>query len=176
VLLPAGKGTYERRRGPEETGPNSWRDMLLAWPKDVGRALDYLETRPDIDSRRVGYYGLSLGAAFGPVVAAVEPRLRALVLVGDGLDNEEIAPEVDQFNYAPHVRAPVLMINGSHDFLFPPETSQEPLFRLFTMPDDQKRHYVFEGGHVPPRMQEVARETLDWLDRHLGPVASGAGH
>jgi len=34
----------------------------------------------------------------------------------------------------------------------------------------QKRHYVFEGGHVPPRQQEVVRETLDWLDRHLGPL------
>jgi hypothetical protein len=44
------------------------------------------------------------------------------------------------------------------------------LFRLLTLPENQKRHCVLEGGHVPSRPQEVARETLDWLDRTLGPV------
>ena len=62
------------------------------------------------------------------------------------------------------------MINGNHDFIFPLENSQKPLFRLLTLPENQKRHCVLEGGHVPSRPQEVARETLDWLDRTLGPV------
>jgi hypothetical protein len=35
-------------------------------------------------------------------------------------------------------------------------------------------HAVFESGHVPP-WPDVVRETLDWLDCHLGPVdAAGA--
>ena len=35
---------------------------------------------------------------------------------------------------------------------------------------EHKRHVIFEGaGHVPPRI-EVIRETLNWLDRYLGPV------
>jgi hypothetical protein len=29
---------------------------------------------------------------------------------------------------------------------------------------------VLEGGHLPPRPQEVFKEILDWLDRYLGPV------
>jgi len=31
---------------------------------------------------------------------------------------------------------------------------------------------LFESGHVPP-FPDVVRETLDWLDRYLGPVTSG---
>lgn len=170
VLFPGYKGTYERRLPPGAGGPNAWRDIVIQWSKDVGRSLDYLESRPDIEGQRLAFYGLSMGAAFGPIVGAVEPRFRTLVLVGGGLSSEEEPPEVDALNFAPRVRVPVLMINGSHDFIFPLETSQKPLFRLFALPGNAKRHHVFEGGHVPPRLQEVARETLDWLDRHLGPV------
>jgi dipeptidyl aminopeptidase/acylaminoacyl peptidase len=170
VLFPGYKGTYERRLPPGAGGPNAWRDLVIQWSKDVGRSLDYLQGRPDIDGQRLALYGLSMGAAFGPIVGAIEPRFRTLVLVGGGLGSEQDPPEIDALNFAPRVRVPVLMINGSHDFIFPLETSQKPLFRLFALPENAKRHYVFEGGHVPPRLQEVARETLDWLDRHLGPV------
>ena len=77
-----------------------------------------------------------------------------------------LRPDIERVQFSP-----LLMINGRHDFLAPLETHQKPLVRLFPLPEDQKSHDVFEGGHVPPRWQEVARETLDWLDRHLGPVA-----
>ena len=170
VLFPGYKGTYQRRLPPGAGGANASRDLTIQWSKDIGRSLDYLESRPDIDKTRLAFYGLSMGAVMGPIAGAIEPRLRTLVLVGGGLSNEEEPPEADPFNFAPHVRIPVLMINGSHDFLFPPETSQTPMFRLFQTPANAKRHYVFDGGHVPPRMQEVARETLDWLDQYLGPV------
>jgi eukaryotic-like serine/threonine-protein kinase len=174
VLCPSYKGTFERRLPPGTGGPNEERDVKIQWSKDVGRSLDYLESRPDIDRGRLAFYGLSMGAMFGPVMGAIEPRLRALILVAGGLDSEKGPPEVDVFNFAPHVRVPVLMINGDHDFIFPLETSQNPLFRLFPLPASEKRHYVLEGGHVPPRHQEIARETLDWLDRFLGPVHTTA--
>jgi dipeptidyl aminopeptidase/acylaminoacyl peptidase len=144
--------------------------VRIQWSKDVGRSLDYLEERPDIDASRLAYHGLSMGAYGGPIVAAVDPRFRAVVLVAGGLASGPRPPEVDPFHFAPRVSAPVLLINGRHDFGFPLEESQKPLFRLLGTPPELKRHYVFEGGHVPPRWQEVARETLDWLDRHLGPV------
>ncbi len=170
VLFPSYKGTYGRRLPPGAGGPNEERDVAIQWSKDVGRSLDYLESRPDIDRQRFAFYGLSMGATVGPIAGAVEPRFRTLVLVGGGLGSTGEVPEIDEFNFASHVRVPVLMINGSHDFLFPLEASQKPLFRLFATPANAKRHYVFDGGHAAPRLQEVARETLDWLDRHLGPV------
>ena len=51
-------------------------------------------------------------------------------------------------------------------------TSQRPLFRLLGTPEADKKHVLFESGHVPP-FPDVVRETLDWLDRYLGPVTTG---
>jgi len=61
------------------------------------------------------------------------------------------------------------MVNGRYDFFFPLDTTQLPLFKLLGSPPGQKRHVVFESGHVPPA-DVMAREVLDWLDRYLGPV------
>ena len=89
-----------------------------------------------------------------------------------GLD-DGMPPEVDGLNFAPRVRAPVLMINGRYDFGAPFETNQLPLFRLLGSPAKDKKHVVFDSGHVPP-WPDVVRETLDWLDRYLGPVTNSS--
>ena len=60
LIHPVYKGTYERRSGASENGPNEDRDLVIQWSKDLGRSLDYLETRPDIDREKLAYYGLSL--------------------------------------------------------------------------------------------------------------------
>ena len=78
-------------------------------------------------------------------------------------------PEVDPLNFAPRVRVPVLMLNGEHDTVFPLETAQKPLFDLFGTPAADKHHVRYPASHVVPR-NEVIKETLDWLDRYLGPV------
>ena len=167
VLFPVYQQTYERRR-PITAGPNYYREVVTQRAQDVRRAIDFLERRTDIDRGRIAFYGLSMGAAEGAIVGAVENRMHALVLVAAGLD-DGLPPEVDGFNYAPRVRMPVLMINGRYDFLNPFETSQQPLFRLLGTPARDKKHVVFDSGHVAP-WPDVVRETLDWLDRYLGPV------
>ncbi len=166
VLYPVYQGTYERRP-TGQAGPNAERDLLIQRTKDVRRALDYLETRSDVDHERLAFYGLSLGAYYGPLVAAVEERFRTLVLVSGGA--REGLPEVTNLNFAPRVHVPVLMLNGRQDFIFPLDETQRPLFRLLGTPDADKKHVLFDSGHVPP-YDEVVRETLDWLDHRLGPV------
>lgn len=170
LLFPVYKGTYERRVRTDGGGAHRSRDLRIRWSKDVGRSLDYLEERPDIDASRIAFYGSSMGAEYGSIPGAVETRFRTLIFVGGGLSSDTPAPEVDPFNFAPRVHVPVLMINGSHDFIFPLEESQKPLFRLLGVPERDKRHYIIDGGHVPPSWQEIARETLDWLDRWMRPV------
>ncbi|HXI03040.1 MAG TPA: SUMF1/EgtB/PvdO family nonheme iron enzyme, partial [Candidatus Saccharimonadales bacterium] len=66
VLFPSFKGTYERRLPAGSGGENTWRDVEIDWSKDVGRSIDYLQSRSDIDGERLAYYGLSMGAEFGP--------------------------------------------------------------------------------------------------------------
>ena len=51
-----------RGRDPPADQMNAYRDMVVQWSKDLGRTIDYLETRSDIDASKVGYYGLSAGA------------------------------------------------------------------------------------------------------------------
>jgi dienelactone hydrolase len=50
----------------------------------VRRAVDVLASLPFVDRRRIGYLGWSAGARTGALVAAAEPRLRALVLLSAG--------------------------------------------------------------------------------------------
>jgi eukaryotic-like serine/threonine-protein kinase len=109
------------------------------------------------------------GAVEGPLILALEPRLKAGILVGGGLWGDKLPPEVDWFNFAPRVHTPTLMLNGRYDFVYPSATSQQPLFRLLGTPARDKRHVQFDSGHVPP-LQDIMREVLDWLDRYLGPV------
>jgi hypothetical protein len=61
------------------------------------------------------------------------------------------------------------MINGRYDFLVDYSPYQLRLFRSLGTPAKDKRHAVFETGHIPAR-DDVIKETLDWLDRYLGPV------
>src|ERR1700692_3432114 len=44
--------------------------------------VDYLETRPDVDSSRIGIMGISLGGYYAPRAAAFESRISACVAWG----------------------------------------------------------------------------------------------
>ncbi|MHC4696147.1 MAG: bifunctional serine/threonine-protein kinase/formylglycine-generating enzyme family protein [Planctomycetota bacterium] len=169
LLFPVYQGTFERRVDYSDWGWNEWRDLVIEWSKDLGRSIDYLETREDIDSGKLAYVGISMGGVRGPIFTAIEERLKASVLIGGGLGSGNPPPEIDPVHFAPRSKTPTLMINGSADFIFPLETSQVPLFQLLGTPAEDKRHAVLEGGHIPD-WNEMFRETLDWLDLHLGPV------
>ena len=176
VVVPIYKGTYERGDGLSSGELTSalrktslWRDHLIQWSKDLGRTIDYLETRNDINHDKIGFYGLSLGAAVGAILPALEERIRVSILVGGGFRLEKPFPEIDQINFAPRIKTPVLMINGRYDYNFPVESSQDPMFRFLGTPAKDKRRVVLDAGHIPPN-DLLFREVLDWLDQYLGPV------
>jgi pimeloyl-ACP methyl ester carboxylesterase len=169
VLVPVYKGSYQRSIGSPFL-PHIWHEIVIKSAKDLRRAVDYLGTRPEIDSARIAHFTLSSGVALGPIMTAVEPRFKASVLVSGGLFPWRHPPEVEAINFAPHVRVPTLLINGRFDFYYPYETSQVPLFELLGLPPEDKRHRHFESGHMPVERSEIIRESLDWLDRYLGRV------
>ena len=120
---------------------------------------------------RIAYMGASWGAGSAPIFLAIEPRFKAAVLQDGGFFVTPPLPEMNGVNYAPRVRIPVLMINGRYDYFFPLEASQKPMFNLFGTPAADKRHTLLEASHdVTPLRQTLIRETLDWLDKYLGPV------
>jgi dienelactone hydrolase len=173
VLYPVYKGTFER--GSQELSTLSdgsdtyaYTEFLIQVIKDFRRCVDYLETRPEIDSGKLAYYGMSWGAYLGPIITAVEERLSASVLVGGGLTGIG-RPEVRDFNYVTRVKMPTLMLNGRYDVFFPLETSSRPAFELLGTPAEDKQLLLYDTDHVPPRTEYI-KETLAWLDRYLGPV------
>ena len=169
LIYPVYNGTYERQTKSEVN--SQWRDLIVQWSKDLGRTIDYLESRNDFDRDKVAYYGFSMGADFALPIVALEPRLKAAILLAGGLNTHVRPPEIEPLNFLPRIKIPVLLLAGRNDFYYPVETSQDPLFKLLGTPPEHKRHVVFEGaGHVPPRL-EVIREILNWLDRYLGPVS-----
>jgi len=60
---------------------------------DLRRAIDLLLAREDIDPARLGYVGHSYGAQFGGILAAVDKRLKAVVLMGGIPDMDAILLE-----------------------------------------------------------------------------------
>lgn len=173
LAFPIYKGMYERRDGmiPGRNPPAFQRDHQIAWVKDLGRMLDYLETRAEIDSSRIGYFGDSLGGVEGAILPAIEKRIRAEILHCGGLQlTVRYLPEADPFHFTRHVKIPVLMLNGRYDGNFPVESSQRPLFQLLGTPSSDKKHLLFETGHEGPPRAVLAKESLEWLDRYLGPV------
>jgi predicted esterase len=172
LVHPVYKGMYERLEPPEYS-PNALRDRIVRWSQDISRTIDYLDTRSDFDATKVGYYGFSAGAVYGPVFTAVEPRIAASILLAGGMIPLPLPAEAHPAPFAPRSRTPTLMINGRDDFLLPYELSQRPLFELLGAPDDRKRHARLEGGHIPTNRLEIVREVLDWLDQQLGPVHRG---
>jgi eukaryotic-like serine/threonine-protein kinase len=182
-LYPVYKGTHERNDGKPDyysglhisgDPTQEYADYQVMVVRDVRRSLDYLASRPDIDSRRVAFEGLSWGGFVAPIVLAVEHRFAAAIVVLGGLDDVgHPRPEVDLLNYAPRVRLPTLMLNGRYDLVFPLESSVRPMFEHLGTPPHDKVLRVYESDHGIPRT-ELVRESLAWLDKYLGPVEPAA--
>ena len=168
LVYPIYESHYERGDGlpyddPDETA--RYRDHVIYWRKDLGRTIDFLETRKDLNLEKLAYYGLSTGAYLGNILPAVESRIRVAVLLGGGFEFAKKMPEVDELNFAPRVKVPTLLVDGRYDEYFPLETSQNVMFRFLGTPEKDKRHAVLEGGHIPSYDQMV-KEILDWLDKY----------
>jgi pimeloyl-ACP methyl ester carboxylesterase len=176
VVQPVVDGTYERNDGRtllRLRSANSWRELYNHWRKDLGRTLDYLEERQDIDSSRVAYAGLSLGAGgLALDILAFEDRFRAALLWSGGFGRGDEEYVIDAVDMAKRITIPVLMINGRYDFALPYDTHLKPMFDLLGTPVEHKRHVLFDAGHWPFPRGQFIRENLDWLDRYLGTVGS----
>ena len=114
---------------------------MIMWVKDVSRAIDYVETRSELDHSKVAYYGLSWGSVSGWNCS------------GRGTTNQGMRfrrrwtrlscnrfPKSMPLTLLSRVKQPVLMLNGRYDFFFPVESTQEPFYHLLGSKKDQKKH------------------------------------
>lgn len=175
MLQPVWKGSFERSGGWGWTRAN-FREHMPRWVSELRQSVRFLRTRPEVDAERIGYFGASLGAMWGPNLLAMEPQIKAAVLLAGGLegpmpDGDMLPPEIDAATYAPRTRASVLMLNGRSDIRFPYETSQVPMFQLLGSPPGKKKHKTYPGGHSTLGwFDDMVKDTHDWFDEQFGVV------
>jgi uncharacterized protein len=162
---------------------------------DLQRAVDVLIARGDVDPSKLGFVGLSYGAAMGAMFAGVERRIDAYaLLVGDaGLAAHFKDADLTQFPGLPQLSqaqwcrwlaameplastrfigraapARVLFLWGRQDRLVPPALANE----LYRAAGDTKEARWYDSGHgLPPT---AFLDMIDWMAGQIGiaPVAA----
>jgi dienelactone hydrolase len=157
---------------------------MIAWRVyDVMRTLDYIATRPELDSRRAGCMGISGGGTCTLFSAAVEPRLRVALVSGylntfrDSVGS--LSHCID--NYVPGILnwaemydiagliapRPLFVESGEKDNIFPIQASIESfrrvkgIYEVFGVPDRAEQE-VFPEAH-----SFWGKRGVPFLARHL---------
>jgi dienelactone hydrolase len=136
ITEPSASGaTVSRAGGPKATLRRLRRSQVLDVVA-IRRAVDVLQSLPQVDGRRVGYLGWSAGARTGTFVAASEPRVKALVLLSAGASPiatyaalappslrpavREVLGSIDPLRYIPRGRPGALRLeDGTQDQIVP---------------------------------------------------------
>lgn len=156
---------------------------------DDSRCVDYLLSRKEVDSNRIGCTGLSGGGWRTNIMAALEPRIKAAVSVGwmttgDTQQPYNLAGAIGTFCLLPGVwnridipdliamAAPkaMMVVGGTKDLLFPPLGQKEAARQIAEAYSwagyaDRFRNYTPEKEHCYDA--EIQEEALKWLDKHL---------
>lgn len=148
----------ERKPTGQTAAPDAMRfaTVMRATIGDYRLALDWLKTRADVDSRRIGLLGYSMGAMMGSILGGVDDRVKAAVLEvgGDPIRPYlRAAPQaardavefVSTSNYVGHIAPrPVLMINARADQTMKEDAAK----RLQDAAREPKQIIWAEGGHI----------------------------
>ena len=178
LVFPVFTGAYERYDGHLALDSKQRRQnqvtRRLAWIREIGRVIDYLEMDSEFNASQVGYLGISFGAARPLPVLAVEPRLKAAILISGGIslfDYDHDIPAIGAvMNYVVRTKLPTLMVNGRYDNVVMP-TQQEPLFTRLGTPPEHKKWVQYDAGHWPFPENQMVSEVLGWMDKYLGKTS-----
>jgi dienelactone hydrolase len=164
----------------------SWPGVML-W--DDLRTVDYLASRPEVDARRLGCVGLSVGGYRSFLLAALDKRINVAVDAGwmSSLGSHVKRHVTNSIGFTfqiiglyryldlPDLAAliaprSVLVINGSRDQLFPKEGVEaafrkiDQCFRKAGAPDHQ-RCRLYDAPHQ--FNAEMQAEAWEWIGRWL---------
>lgn len=152
------------------------------------RALDYLETRPEVDRARFGMTGRSGGGAITWFTASVDDRIKAAVpvhatwAVGPQVKFDVVRENCDCIYFwnscqldLPVTAAliaprPLKIINASKDSMFPPSSYDrvhelmKPVYEWFQAPEKLVAYAEATGHSDTPAYR---REANEWMNRWL---------
>lgn len=163
-------------RHGERKIPNHNLELLNDFPlamregnRDYRRALDYLATRKDINKKRIGLLGYSMGSMMGAILSSVDKRIQACALcVGGDVTlpyAQNMPPEARSavYSIAPSLFAshiapcPLYMINGKQDTTVNAQATK----LLFDAAKKPKEIVWVNAGHILPA--EYAARPVKWL-------------
>ena len=144
-------------------------ETMIAWRVyDVMRTIDWIESRPELDSKRVGCMGISGGGTCTLFSTALEPRIRAAMLSGylntfrasimslsHCMDNyiPGILNWAEMYDIAGLIAPrPLFAESGDHDPIFPIAASRESFARVQSIYDvfgarEAVQQEIFSGDH-----------------------------
>ncbi|OAI40647.1 hypothetical protein AYO40_04575 [Planctomycetaceae bacterium SCGC AG-212-D15] len=186
------KHLNQQCRAKETTLAKSMAFAGLTWPGivfwDDIRTVDYLVTRPEVDPKRIGCLGISMGGYRTTYLAALDERIAAACIVGfmssvrpmlkahiDTHSWVHFLPGLHRWLDLPDVAslaAPraLLVQQCSQDRLFPPEGMKEAVAKIGTAYEKARVKERFAGRfHDAPHQftRAMQDEAFDWLDRWL---------
>jgi predicted esterase len=167
VIWPVYYSTYGRG-AIKITNRLTWQQVYKNIMIDVQFVCDYLQTRDDIDSEKIAYYGISWGGFIAPYIFAIEERINLGILSLFGVQSSDRYQEWDQINYLPRVKKPMLLLGGRYDPDYSLE-QQQAFYDFLGTPESDKEWKLYESTHYIPRT-DLINESLNWLDKYFGPV------
>jgi dienelactone hydrolase len=159
-------------------GVRGERDLTILGVKELRRAVDLLQSLPQVNDDHIGYLGFSAGARTGALLAGVEHRLKAVVLMSGGettvdqvleavdrRDRKKLRPlfeDTDGLAYiARSSPTKLLFQDGREDEIVP----RDALERLYLAAGKPKEIRWYDGGHDLPL--QAYRDHLTWLAKAL---------
>ena len=138
------------------------REIYIQTTRDYRRAIDYLETRPDLNTSRLGMLGYSMGGAQTFLLTGVEPRVKVAVSCCTPADRSKWSPIAPQNFTASIADRPFLMIMGRTDEMCPVDQA----YGLHALINSTKKELIFiDAGHRLP--SDYVPHAIDWIRKHL---------
>jgi len=160
---------FERKPNLNFASDARQRAAIVQQVVDLRRAVDLLQSRPDVDGKRIAFTGLSFGAIQGALLAGTEPRIRAFDLQsGRG---RSLGPGLDPRAWIKRSHAAFFIQDGLHDQVVP-RAQLQALARAAPQPK------IVRWYDAPHGLNDRAvHDQLRWLAKELGlggPVVRGA--
>ncbi len=150
--------------------PAKIKEFFPVWMNEIGAGISAMDHNPQIDSKRIGMMGFSLGAFLSLATAATDPgRINAIVEYYGGLPNE-LHPMVSNL-------PPTLILHGDADKLVPVSMAHE-LDTLMTKANRPHEIHIYPGANhafnfrIPlwynaADAQDAWERSLTFLAEHL---------
>lgn len=153
------------------------RDILTQTVFDLRRAVDFIQTREELDADRIGYFGISLGGIIGTIFCGVEPRVKVPVIAlgGGGMhlmfgmdalsdDTKDYLSMIEPNNFVEEIAPrPLLMINAENDDIVPPMMSK----LMYKVANDPKEIIWYPAKHHDIPIDKVYPDGIRWFKKHL---------